>query len=89
MASSLVCCFCGFRGSSLTINLTKDGVTAGFLLPFELGVVLVVVDLVVNLWLVYDTSRERRKKKLYSILLVLARLIGCPALVLSSGRYVF
>ena len=62
MASSLVCCFCGFHGSSLTINLTKDGVTAGFLLPFELGVVLVVVDLVVILWLVYDTSRERRKK---------------------------
>jgi len=64
MASSLVCCFCGFHGSSLTINLTKDGVTAGFLLPFELGVVLVVVDLVVILWLVYDTSsRERKKKK--------------------------
>ena len=89
MASSLVCCFCGFHGSSLTINLTKDGVTAGFLLPFELGVVLVVVDLVVILWLVYDTSRERRKKKLYSNLLVLARLVGCPALVLSCGRHVF
>ena len=80
MASSLVCCFCGFHGSSLTINLTKDGVTAGFLLPFELGVVLVVVDLVVILWLVYDTSsRERRKKKLYSIALVLARLVGLPS----------
>jgi len=55
-------------------------VTAGFLLPFELGVVLVVVDLVVILWLVYDTSsRERRKKKLYSIALVLARLVGLPS----------
>ena len=65
MASSLVCCFCGFHGSNSTINLTKDGVTADFLLPFELGVVvvLVVVDLVVILWLVYDTSRERRRKK--------------------------
>ena len=81
MASSLVCCFCGFHGSNSTINLTKVGVTAGFLLPFELGVVLVVVDLVVILWLVYDTSRERRKKKLYSIALVLARLVGLPSFV--------
>jgi len=88
MASSLVCCFCGFHGSNSTINLTKDGVTAGFLLPFELGVVLVVVDLVVILWLVYDTSRERRKKKvvqytsrerrkkrLYSIALIFLKLV--------------
>ena len=81
MASSLVCCFCGFHGSNSTINLTKVGVTAGFLLPFELGVVLAVVDLLVILWLVYDTSRERRKKKLYSILVEKEEKKGCTVLL--------
>jgi len=32
---------------------------------------------------------KEEEKKLYSNLLVLARLVGCPALVLSCGRYVF